>query len=194
MLNDLFGEGNLVEQGVEVIAYGSGPGSFTGLRIAASAVQGLAYSCQLPVVAVPTLTVMAQSALRQGAVHKQDSVLCALDARINEIYSALYRYQDGLAVLVEGPFACAPDELVIEQAHSLQAVGNGCEFIGQFAPSLRDRISATTIDVLPAARDLIPLALDRFRCGDIQSPRNVQPVYIRDEISWKKLEEQGRSQ
>jgi len=191
MLQELLGGGDLVEQGIQVIAYGSGPGSFTGLRIAASAVQGLAYSCQLPVVAVPTLAVMAQAALRQGLVGVCDTALCTLDARINEIYSALYQYEDGLAALMEGPLACAPHELPYGGAGALRAVGNGCAFLDQFPSSLRDRINASAIDLLPTARDMIPLALDKFRRGDTQAPRNVQPVYVRDEISWKKLGEQG---
>jgi tRNA threonylcarbamoyladenosine biosynthesis protein TsaB len=192
MLGELLPGGNLADQGIELIAYGCGPGSFTGLRIAASAVQGLAYSCELPVVAVPTLSVMAQAALRQGAAGEHDTVLCTLDARINEIYSALYSYEGGLAVSKAGPWACAPADLALDGAGALRAVGNGCLFLDQCPSPVRARIDSSVPNVSPTARDLIPLALDKFRRGEIQSPRNVQPVYVRDEISWKKLAEQGK--
>lgn len=192
MLGDLLPGGNLVECGIEVIAYGCGPGSFTGLRIAASAAQGLAFSSRLPVVAVPTLSVLAQTALRLGVTASDDTVLCTLDARINEIYSAVYSYESDLAVLREGPWACAPGELAPEGEGALYAVGSGCQFNMQFRSSLRARVQAYALDVLPAARDMIPLALAKFRRGEVQVARDVQPVYVRDEISWKKLADQGR--
>ena len=74
MLEELLPGGNLADSGIQAIAYGSGPGSFTGLRIAASAVQGLAYSCDLPAIAVSTLTVLAQSAWRLDNLGAGDTV------------------------------------------------------------------------------------------------------------------------
>jgi len=192
MLKDLLPGGNLADLGIQAIAYGCGPGSFTGLRIAASAVQGLAYSCNLPAIALSTLTILAQSALRRGDVGLGDTVLCTIDARINEVYSAVYAYDENLPVLREGPWACAPSDLSPSEFGSLCAVGSGCLFLDDFPLGLRSKIHSCTPDLLPAARDMIPLALARFECGDFQSPRQVQPVYVRDEISWKKLHEQGR--
>ena len=66
MLRELLPSGNLRDQGIDAIAYGAGPGSFTGLRIATSAVQGLAYTNELPAVAMSTLACQAQTALRLG--------------------------------------------------------------------------------------------------------------------------------
>ena len=160
ILEEMLPGGNLAAHGIGAIAYGSGPGSFTGLRIAASAVQGLAYSSNLPAVGVSTLAIMAQGALRSGQVQASDTVLCTVDARINEIYSAVYSFEDGLAVLREGPWACAPVELNVQD--------------------------------WPAARDLIPLAHRKLTLGETQSARAVQPLYVRDEIHWKKLAEQGK--
>ena len=91
MLRELLPDGQLRDHGVDVIAYGSGPGSFTGLRIAASAVQGLAFASSLPAVPVSTLACQAQTAQRLGLVQEGDCVFSALDARINEIYHATYR-------------------------------------------------------------------------------------------------------
>jgi tRNA threonylcarbamoyladenosine biosynthesis protein TsaB len=193
MLEELVPGGDLAGTGIRVLAYGSGPGSFTGLRIAASAVQGIAYSCGLPAVAVSTLAVLAQTALRLGEVGAGDTVLCSIDAHINEVFSAVYDYEDNLAVLRGGPWACAPAELTPDQGEILCAVGSGCQFMEQFPQSLRARIRSSAPGLLPAARDMIPLALAQFQAGEIQSARDVQPVYVRDEITWKKLAEQGRS-
>jgi tRNA threonylcarbamoyladenosine biosynthesis protein TsaB len=192
MLEELLPGGDLTGMGIDVIAYGSGPGSFTGLRIAASAVQGLAYSCSLPAVAVSTLAVLAQTALRCGEVEAADMVLCTIDARINEVFSAIYAYEDHRAVLQEGPWACAPADLAPAHPGMYRAVGSGCQYVEQFPQSLRDRIRSCAPGLLPTARDMIPLALEQLRAGISQSARNVQPVYVRDVIAWKKLAEQGR--
>ncbi len=194
MLEELVPGGDLAGMGIQLLAYGSGPGSFTGLRIAASAVQGIAYSCGLPATAISTLTVLAQTALRLGDVDAADTVLCSIDAHINEVFSAVYDYEDNLAVLRDGPWACAPADLTPAQGGILSAVGSGCQFMEQFPQSLRASIRSSAPGLLPAARDMIPLALERFRSGAIQAARDVQPIYVRDEITWKKLAEQGRRQ
>ena len=192
LLDELLPGGDLREQGIEAIAYGCGPGSFTGLRIAASAAQGLAYSGNLPAIGVSTLAVLAQSGLREGKVGKGDVVLSTIDARVNEVYSAVFVFEDNLAILREGPWACAPSSVLPAEPGSLQALGSGCLFLRQFPKELRQRIRSDHPDLLPCAKDLIPLALAKFTRGEVQSPQNVQPVYVRDEISWKKLAEQGK--
>ncbi|MEZ5504060.1 MAG: tRNA (adenosine(37)-N6)-threonylcarbamoyltransferase complex dimerization subunit type 1 TsaB [Halioglobus sp.] len=191
MLDELLPGGRLSELGIQAIAYGCGPGSFTGLRIAASAVQGLAYSSNLPAIAVPTLSVLAQSALREGKTAAADTVFCTLDARINEVYSAVYGYEDGLAVLREGPWASAPANLAPRHAGAMVAVGNGCSLLAGFPRALRERLRVTGPELAPAARDIVPLALSKLQRGELQLPNEVQPVYVRDEISWKKLGQQG---
>jgi len=192
MLNELLGSGDLRAHGIGAIAYGCGPGSFTGLRIAASAVQGLAYANSLPAIGVSSLACQAQTALRLGEVEAGATVLSLLDARINEVYGALYNFQQGLAVLQEGPWACAPVELAPEFTGPLYGVGSGCNFLDEFPAGVRERLAGCSSSVLPAARDLVPHALDALESGQIHSAREVQPVYVRDEISWKKLPEQGK--
>lgn len=194
MLRELLPSGNLREQGISAIAYGCGPGSFTGLRIATSAVQGLAYTNRLPAVAVSTLACQAQTALRQGNVSEDSIVLSMIDARINEVYSGLYAFDRGLALLLEGPSACAPVAVSAgERFEALQAVGSGSAFVDALAVGVRARVQAVFPELLPSARDLVPLALDKLSRGDVQEAQQVQPVYVRDEINWKKLSEQGKS-
>lgn len=193
MLRELLPDGDLRAQGIEGIAYGCGPGSFTGLRIAASAVQGLAYSAAIPAIAVSTLACQAQTALRLGQIDPQARVLSVLDARINEVYCAVYEFENDLAVLREGPVACAPGELTVEDyGPGLHAIGSGCQFEEAFPVALRDSLCSVDSQLLPAARDLVPLALEQMRLGKTQQAFEVQPVYVRDEISWKKLSEQGK--
>jgi tRNA threonylcarbamoyladenosine biosynthesis protein TsaB len=194
MLQSLLPDGRLRDQGIDAIAYSCGPGSFTGLRICASAVQGLAYTNSLPAIAVSTLALQAQTALRLGLVAADAAVLSTIDARINEVYCALCRFEDGLAVMQQGPVACAPDAVqVAADLPRLQAVGSGCRFVDEFPAELRSRLQSTHPELLPAARDLVPLALAAYAREDVQQPQQVQPLYVRDEISWKKLAEQGRA-
>ncbi len=193
MLRELLPAGDLRQQGVEAIAYGSGPGSFTGLRIAASAVQGLAYASSLPTVPVSTLACQAQTALREGVVAESDTVLSVVDARIGELYWALYRFEDGLACALTAAGACSPEQLgKLPGEEALQLVGSGAVFAPQFPETVARRVDRMHGDVCPPARDMVPLALAELAAGGGRDPREAQPVYVRDEISWKKLSEQGK--
>ena len=193
MLRELLPDGDLRAQGIDAIAWGCGPGSFTGLRIAASAVQGLAFANRLPAVGVSTLACQAQTALRRGALSRDDRVLSLLDARINEFYWASFRFLDGVAELEHGPVACPPGALSLPGRDApLLAVGSGCRFIGEMPAATQAAVEVVAPQLLPAARDLVPPALVLLRRGVTQRPEQVQPVYVRDEINWKKLPGQGR--
>ena len=192
MFGELLPDGRLRQQGIEAIAYGCGPGSFTGLRIAASAVQGLAFANDLPAIPVSTLACQAAGAVRLGLIDESTPILSVLDARINEIYAAVYTISNGVPRLHHGPVVCAPEDLKIAGENALQAVGNGCAFVDKFPASLRRRLSTVVPEALPQAMDLVPTALDSLAAGDVQSAAQVQPVYVRDEISWKKISEQGK--
>lgn len=194
MLQSLLPGGSLREHGIDAIAYSSGPGSFTGLRIGASAVQGLAFASDLPAIAISTLACQAQTALRTGVVQADEVVLSTVDAKIKELYYAVCKFEEGLAVLQTEAQVGVPSGLDVFPAYeALHAIGSGCELADNMPAGVRAQLSSLSPDVLPAARDLVPLALHSLACGDIQQARQVQPVYVRDEISWKKLSEQGKA-
>ena len=154
----------------------------------------MAYTNALPAIAISTLALQAQTALRLGHVTASDTVLSTIDARINEVYYAIFRFEEGLAVMLEGPFACAPAAVTAgADRERLQAVGSGCRFAEAFPAQLRLRLQGLHPDLLPAAQDLLPLALAAYARGEIQQPQQVQPLYVRDEISWKKLADQGKA-
>jgi tRNA threonylcarbamoyladenosine biosynthesis protein TsaB len=195
MLRELLPNGNLREQGVDAIAYANGPGSFTGLRIAASAVQGLAFANDLPAIPVSTLACQSQTALRTGLVGPGDTVLSLLDARMSEVYWALYSFEEQLATAIQEPVVSSPQSIVIEQYHAqLHAVGGGLRYLDSLPSELVSSLKVADEHLLPHARDLIPLAIAQYALGHVQDAVDVAPLYVREEVSWKKISEQGKPQ
>jgi tRNA threonylcarbamoyladenosine biosynthesis protein TsaB len=177
------------------IALGAGPGSFTGLRIAASCAQGLAYAWRVPAIAISTLDVQVSTAKRLGLVEEGAVVLSLIDANMGEIYWAIYRVGAGQHELLEGPGVSRPELLQPAQDYpGMIAVGNGCHYLRQAPSTLRDSLATQYPDLLPHAQDLFPTALAKLAAGEILEPQAIQPLYVRDEVSWKKLAEQGKSQ
>lgn len=195
MLRELLPSGKLREQGIDAIAYANGPGSFTGLRIAASAVQGLAFSNDLPAVPVSTLACQSQTALRTGLVGTGDTVLSLLDARISEVYWAVYKFEEQLATAIQKPVVSSPHSVAIEQHYThLHAVGGGLSYLDSMPSELVSKLEVADEHLLPCARDLIPLAIAQYKLGHVQDAVDVAPLYVREEVSWKKISEQGKSQ
>ena len=191
MMTELLPEG-APAAGIDLLAYGHGPGSFTGLRIAASAVQGLAFTLGLPVAGVSTLACLAQGALRRGLVGADEQVFALLDARINEIYWGLYRFEDGLATACLDDRVSAPADVPADLLDgTVVAMGSGLALFDVLPLPVREAVGRRLEDQWPDSVDLLPLAERRARDGDLVGAAKVQPVYLRNEIHWKKLSEQG---
>ena len=176
---------------LDAVAYGCGPGSFTGLRITASAVQGLCFATGLPALPVSTLSCQVYGAMRLGQAGEGDCVLSTLDAHIGELYWALYRIDGNRAVEVSAAQATKPARLAPSGDGPLVVIGSGLQYRDAMPPAVTARFSAEYPQLLPAARDLLPEALRALQGQRVQSAEQVCPVYVRDEISWKKLAEQG---
>jgi len=179
---------------LDMLAYCAGPGSFTGLRVAASAVQGLAYTLNLPVAGVSTLACLAQGALRRGEVGDADTAFVLLDARINEIYCGLYRFEQGLPVPCREDQVLAPGALPSDYLQGQQrvvAMGSGLPYLTQLPAPVQADVAEVLRDCWPDSKDLIPLAQRAAAQGLLSDASAVQPVYLRNEVQWKKLAEQG---
>lgn len=166
------------------IAFGQGPGSFTGVRIGVSVTQGLAFGADLPVVGVSNLAIMAQQAIEQ---HNAESIVAAIDARMSEIYLGCYQNVNGLAQLINKEIAIKPELLQkgdFELNNSV-SVGTGWTSYYQL---LASNFDAKVTDIeLPNAEFMLPLAVDAFKKGLAVDAESAQPNYVRDEVSWKKL-------
>jgi tRNA threonylcarbamoyladenosine biosynthesis protein TsaB len=192
MLQELLPSGRLREQGIDAVAFGQGPGSFTGLRVCASAVQGLCFANELPAIAVNTLTAQAYTALREGLVQPGDYLLSTLDAQIGELYWSLCLLTDEGVEVVQAARVARPENCAIPGDSEVIAVGSGLSHQARLPAVLRARVVAAHPALLPQARDLLLPAERSWETGDTLTADAVCPVYVRDEISWKKLPEQGK--
>ncbi len=194
MLQELLPDGGVLESGIELFAYAHGPGSFTGLRIAASAVQGLSYATGLPVAGISTLACLAQGAWRRGVLTQEQHALVLLDARVNEVYWGLYSMEDGIAKPSRDDAVSAPAELpldLLQEESEVLALGSGLVYLEQFPESIQSGLAAIIPDQWPDSVDLLALADVAAEKGELLPAESAQPVYLRNEIHWKKISEQG---
>lgn len=179
MVDSLLAEAGIKLDAVNALVFGRGPGSFTGVRIGIGITQGLAFSADKPVIGVSNLAAMAQQAFEQEGAER---VLAAIDARMGEVYVGAFEAQDGLMQLV-GEEAVLPPEAVTSPWPAL-AVGTG---FGAY-PDLAPRLGLTLGQVsLPDARFMLPLAAKAYAQGQLGDALKVEPVYLRDKVTWKKL-------
>ncbi|MDP5028908.1 tRNA (adenosine(37)-N6)-threonylcarbamoyltransferase complex dimerization subunit type 1 TsaB [Paraglaciecola sp.] len=184
MVDEVLKEGRAVLNQLDFLGFGQGPGSFTGVRIATGILQGLALGSELPVVGVSTLAAMAQQAI---VTQDAQEVYCAIDARMGEVYFAHYIAQDGLAIL-QGAEQVLPPESAIELMttnNPVVGVGTGWAAYPHMQP--QHNFSMATAILYPNAEFMLPLAHALFAQGKVSNAEHVQPVYLRDTVTWKKL-------
>jgi tRNA threonylcarbamoyladenosine biosynthesis protein TsaB len=184
MIDELLAAAGLALGRLDAIAFGRGPGGFTGLRLAASLVQGLAFGAGLPVVPVSTLRAVAQRALEldPGA----DAVLVCNDARMHELYWAGFlRDADGLATAASpervGPAATVelPPALA---GRALAGAGRGFVVSPELAPRLALPRGCHPA-LLPSAAAVARLAVPDWLAGRWVAAEAALPVYVRDDVA-----------
>ena len=172
---------------LDALAYGRGPGSFTGVRIGIGIAQGLALGAELPMIGVSTLATMAQGAWRKSGATR---VLAAIDARMGEVYWAEYQRDDNGVWQGEETEAVLTPEQVTERLQQLSGewvtVGTGWpawpELGNDCGLALRDGEV-----LLPAAEDMLPIASQMLAAGKTVAVEHAEPVYLRNNVAWKKL-------
>ena len=205
-LDELFEGQTPTELGLQAVVYGRGPGSFTGLRIAASAAQGLAYSLDIPVIGVSTLETQVRTLLRREGTYRASGdapadrsleaglILSTIDARIGQAYAAFFQV-DGLEVSALGdPMVAEPASLerpTDTAVSPLIVVGDGYAKIEDLPQSLAP-IASLWPDVKPEAEDMFAVAEALLVAGEGRSAATAMPDYVQQRIGWKTLAEQAR--
>ncbi|WP_298634366.1 tRNA (adenosine(37)-N6)-threonylcarbamoyltransferase complex dimerization subunit type 1 TsaB [uncultured Umboniibacter sp.] len=180
MVDDVLAEAQLTLNDVDCIAYGAGPGSFTGLRICLGVVQGLAFSVNKPVVGVSTLGAMALQAAEEYEVSRCHVIQ---DARMSECYEGIWERVGDTVIPVLSDRLISPDQIEVFTADEV-IIGTGFEMIND-----AQRRSAGTKfkgQIDPQAAFIARLAVEAFVRGDADLADDVEPVYLRNEVSWKK--------
>jgi tRNA threonylcarbamoyladenosine biosynthesis protein TsaB len=177
MIDALLDSHGLSAAQLDGIAYGSGPGSFTGLRIACGLAQGIALGAELPVVGIGTLLALAESAGAGKAV-------CCLDARMGEIYHAAFeRRGDDWHALCD-PSLCRPEAAPEVPGGDWTGCGSG---FAVHSAALQQRYSGQLTRVLdhlgPHAREVAMLAVPEFARGAAVDAAQAAPLYVRNKIA-----------
>lgn len=185
MVSAVLEEAGLTMRELNGIAYGRGPGSFTGVRIAVSVVQGLAFAADLPTVGVSNLAAVAQQAARHGSSNSGDRILVCMDARMGEIYCAQFECTDsGLVVLSGIEAVLRPEALLPEAVDRCAAitvvVGTGLKAHPSLAAAWAHVRQQS--DILPHAREIALLGRSALAAGEGLPAWDAQPVYIRDRV------------
>ena len=185
MVDGLLKNANLSIKEVDYLAFGRGPGSFTGVRVGVGVAQGLALGAELKVVPISNLTTMAEQAYQElGATE----VIALIDARMNEVYfSQLVRTENGWIEKVKER-VCSPEGALVQfqlDTDKITVVGTGWAAYPQFSEqNLPLAISEIT---LPSAKYMLALAEQEIAKGNVKSVDEIEPVYLRNEVTCKKL-------
>lgn len=177
MVDELLAEAGIKINHLDCLAFGRGPGAFTGVRIATGVVQGLAFATDLPVIPVSTL-----AALAQGAIDKSDHLFSAIDARMGEIYWGLFHADKNIVTAITGESVSKPEQASAPADRSWYGIGSGWKTYKDIL-SAGGNLSGVDSDVFPHAKDIIPLAVHDYELGNAVSAEEALPVYLRNKVT-----------
>jgi tRNA threonylcarbamoyladenosine biosynthesis protein TsaB len=180
MVDRLMAEAGLSPSRLDALAFGRGPGAFTGVRIATGVAQGIAYAAELPVVPVSTLAALAQGGFREFGWTR---VAAAIDARMNEVYWGAFSANDaGMMVAYSDEVVCTAGEVPMLDGERWHGIGSGWQAYAEALTQRQGRVLDWQGEYLPHAQDVALLAADAFAKGRAVSAGEALPVYLRDQV------------
>jgi len=184
MLDAVLQEAGVKLAQLDGIAYGMGPGSFTGVRIACGVTQGLALGANLPVIGICTLQAVAQAS-------GKEKVIASLDARMAEVYFAVYEKRYGEWQAVRAPCLCLPQDTPGVEGAGWQGVGSGFAAHGTVLQARYDgQLAEIDAACVPQASAIVQLAAPMFAAGLGVDAAQAMPLYLRDKVALKTSERQ----
>jgi tRNA threonylcarbamoyladenosine biosynthesis protein TsaB len=181
MVDQLLSESGLARGALDAIAFGRGPGSFTGVRIATAVAQGIGFGLDIPVIPVSTLQALAQGACRESGASR---VLAAMDARMQEVYWGAFVLAGDTMQLIDDELVTAPSDVPVPRDAGWTAVGSGWDSyvteLGERVGKPDQQIGNASIhaqDVADIARFLLAETTDDFPAG------SAIPVYLRNRVT-----------
>ncbi|OGT33603.1 MAG: tRNA (adenosine(37)-N6)-threonylcarbamoyltransferase complex dimerization subunit type 1 TsaB [Gammaproteobacteria bacterium RIFCSPHIGHO2_02_FULL_39_13] len=174
MIQDLLNEANITRTELTAIAFGCGPGSFMGVRLATGFAQGLAFGLHIPVISISTLQIIAQVAYEKTGAKK---IISGWDARMHEIYWGIYASDDnGVVQPQQEDTLCAPSQLDTKLISEV-----GCIFAGNAWQYFSDNLPSD-VSIYPEAKAMLTIALSKYLRGEITSPEDAHPHYVRHHV------------
>lgn len=162
---------------LDAIAFGAGPGAFTGLRLACGVAQGLAMGLGKPVIPVGTLAALASQC-------PHDAIFVAADARMSEVYFAAYRRVDGVLKECLAPSCAAPGAVALPAAGDWFGFGSAFKAYAEvLVPGLGGRLVGHDASPVPLASSVARLAAHRFARGEVVDAALAAPLYVRDKVA-----------
>lgn len=176
-IQGLLDQVGLALSALDGIAYGAGPGSFTGVRIATGVTQGLAMAQNLSVVGVPTLLALAEASGR-------DKVIACLDARMGEVYHASYERSKSGWQTVQAPGVYKPEQVPAIEANDWIGVGSGWKaYSDDLLTVYNNQVMDTMPESMPSAKAILQLALPQFEKGAGLPAEQALPLYVRNRVA-----------
>lgn len=176
MVHAVLGRAGLQPRDLDAVAFGQGPGSFTGLRIACGLAQGIAFGADLPVVPVPSLLALAEQA-------DAPRVVAALDARMGEVYFAAYVRGNDDWEAVREPELAVQGALPRLAGGDWVATGSGFDAFGWLRDAYAAQVSRAVAGDLPRAAGVARVAARRFARGEAIPAHEAAPLYLRDKVA-----------
>lgn len=185
MIDEVLADAGMTAADLDVLAFGRGPGAFTGVRMATGVVQGIGLGLDLPVLRLSTLAALAQGGYRR---HGTTRWLAAIDARMGEVYWGAYRVDaEGVAEPVIAECVSAPEAVPVPAEDEWSATGTGwTAHEATLTRRVGERLTCNHGHALPAARDLLPLARRAWQQGEAVSAAAAVPVYLRDRVAHRR--------
>lgn len=184
MVDEVLAEAQVTSSQLDAVAFGRGPGSFTGLRIAAGAAQGLAFGLDRPLLGISTLEALALQAHRRYHLRH---VVTALDARMGEVYAATWHCLKDTITPMSAEAVLAPEALRLPGDETdWVGVGSGFALWERFTVDAQLSMPQHLDDLEPRAEEMAWLAARDLAAGLGQAAHLAQPVYLRNDVAWKK--------
>lgn len=188
MLNRLLSQAGYRPNQLDAISFGKGPGSFTGLRIAAATAQGIGFANDIPLLPVSTLQAMAQQTYNET---QMQSIITLLDARMQEFYGGHYLEQDGLMTSSRddfiAPLDAKPEQLQMVEADCICCAG---DILEQVDTSWQTFAENSRQNLVLEAQSLLPKAKDMYRKQEGLQADEIELVYLREQDHWKTIKQQ----
>lgn len=184
MLDNVLSQAGISISAIDALAFGRGPGSFTGVRVGVGVAQGIAFARDIPVIPISSLSAVAQGAADELNI---DHIAVAMDARMGEVYCASYQRKNGLVSLIDKERVCPPENFSPDSERDWVGIGTGwAEYDAILREGFANHLAQVSVSHYPRAASIIKLAEIEAEAGRLLRAEQAMPVYLRNNVAKKK--------